>query len=128
MLTLATVGSDCPWCANIFYAYMADNNLFVFTTDPATRHGAEMERNPRVAASIVLETKVVGLVRGLQMSGVAARCADDDMSPARRAYLRRFPYAAAAQLELWTLRPTFMKLTDNRLGFGKKIIWEAPFL
>ena len=42
----------------------------------------------------------------------------------RKVYLGQFPYAAAVKLELWTIRPDFMKLTDNRLGFGKKIVWE----
>jgi len=134
------------WCANIFYAWMPAENIFVFTTDRHTRHGAQMERNPNVAASIVLETKVVGLVRGLQMLGVAERVvegaakrpegallegADEAARPdkaritgTRKAYLRRFPYAALADLELWTLRPTYLKMTDNLLGFGKKLIWE----
>lgn len=139
-------GSACGggvWCANIFYAYMPADNLFVFTSDRQTRHGSQMECNPRVAASIVLETKMVGLVRGLQMVGVAKRSEgarsgtgkvqgageqqpeDGLLDKARRAYLRRFPYAALADLELWTLRPTCLKMTDNRLGFGKKLIWET---
>jgi len=126
VLTLATVAGDRPWCANIFYSYMVDDNLFVFTTDLATRHGLEMERNPRVAASAVLETKAVGLIQGLQISGEASRPGGEELARARKAYLRRFPYAAAVKLELWTLRPTCLKLTDNLLGFGKKIIWGEP--
>lgn len=73
-----------------------------------------------VAASVVLETKVVGRVEGLQLCGKAAR-ADE---AARRAYLRRFPYAALAELTLWAIAPDFMKFTDNTLGFGKKLIWN----
>ena len=71
-------------------------------------------------ASVVLETKVVGRVEGLQLCGKAAR-ADE---AARRAYLRRFPYAALAELTLWAIAPDFMKFTDNTLGFGKKLIWN----
>ena len=37
----------------------------------------------------------------------------------------RFPYAAAMDLEMWAIAPDYLKLTDNRLGFGKKTIWEA---
>ena len=40
------------------------------------------------------------------------------------AYLKRFPYAALAELTLWAIRPDYMKLTDNTLGFGKKLIWN----
>jgi hypothetical protein len=27
------------------------------------------------------------------------------------------------ELHLWSLTPDFIKMTDNRLGFGKKLIW-----
>ena len=120
VLTLATVAEGVPYCSNAFYCYDKERNLLVFTSDPATRHAQEMERNPRVAASVVLETKIVGRVQGLQLCGTAAR-ADE---AARRAYLKRFPYAALAELTLWAIRPDYMKLTDNTLGFGKKLIWN----
>ena len=120
VLTLATVAEGVPYCSNAFYCYDKERNLLVFTSDPATRHAQEMERNPRVAASVVLETKIVGRVQGLQLCGTAAR-ADET---ARRAYLKRFPYAALAELTLWAIRPDYMTLTDNTLGFGKKLIWN----
>lgn len=120
VLTLATVAEGLPYCSNAFYCYDKERNLLVFTSDPATRHAQEMERNPRVAASVVLETKIVGRVQGLQLCGTATR-ADER---AKRMYLKRFPYAALAELTLWAIEPDFMKLTDNTLGFGKKLIWN----
>lgn len=122
VLTLATVnGEGMPYVANCFYAYDAKRNMLVFTSDTTTRHGAEMAANGSVAISIVLETRVVGRVQGLQIVGTAER-GDDE---ARRSYIKRFPYAAAAPLELWMVRPSMMKLTDNTLGFGKKLIWQS---
>lgn len=120
VLTLATVAEGVPYCSNAFYCYDKERNLLVFSSDLATRHAQEMERNPRIAASVVLETKIVGRVQGLQLCGTAAR-ADET---AKRAYLKRFPYAALAELTLWAIRPDYMKLTDNTLGFGKKLIWN----
>ena len=122
MLTLATVGkSGMPYVANCFYAYDSQRNLFIFTSDVTTRHGAEMLHNPNVALSIPLETRVVGRVQGIQICGIAER-GDNE---ARATYIKRFPYAAVAPLTLWAVRPTMMKLTDNTLGFGKKLIWES---
>ena len=122
VLTLATVNSEgMPYVANCFYAFDAKRNLFVFTSDLATRHGAEMAANSSVALSIVLETRIVGRVQGLQVTGRAER-GDDE---ARKCYIKRFPYAAAADLELWMVEPTMMKLTDNTLGFGKKLLWQS---
>ena len=122
VLTLATVNSEgAPYVANCFYAYDAKRNKLIFTSDTSTRHGAEMATEPRVAISIVLETRVVGRVQGIQIEGIAER----GDSEAHKSYIKRFPYAAAAPLELWMVSPTMMKLTDNTLGFGKKLIWQS---
>ncbi len=125
VMTIASATEEGPYCANLFYAYLSDRNLFVFTSDDHTRHYREMHRDCRVAASIVLETRTVGQVQGLQLTGCAALADGETAAEARKAYLHRFPYAVVADLTLWTLRPTFMKFTDNRLGFGKKLLWHA---
>lgn len=121
VLTLATVSVDgAPYCAACFYAYDKGRNVLVFTSDETTRHASEMMADSRVACAITLETKVVGKVQGLQLCGRVRR-GDDE---ARRCYVRRFPYAAVVPLVLWIFEPDFMKLTDNTLGFGKKLIWN----
>lgn len=122
VLTLATQGPEGLWCANMFYAYLPDSNLLVFTSEDKTRHVREMTADPRVAASIVLETRTVGRVQGLQITGTVYR--DPGDIGALAVYLKRFPYAAVADLHLWVLEPGWMKLTDNTLGFGKKIVWD----
>jgi uncharacterized protein YhbP (UPF0306 family) len=125
VMTLATVGADGrPWVAHVFYAWLATENLFVFTTDTSTRHGAEMSADSRVAAGVALETRTVGRVQGLQIEGLVRRAGGEELESARAAYLRRFPYAVVAPLSLWVLEPTLLKLTDNTLGFGKKLIWK----
>ncbi len=122
VLTLATVSAEgTPYCANAFYAYDSECNRIVFTSDDSTRHAQEMLNNARVAASVVLETRIVGKVQGLQICGTAERGNDAD----RKVYLHRFPYAAAVgELHLWSIEPDFLKFTDNTLGFGKKLIWK----
>ena len=122
LLTLATVnGEGMPYVANCFYAYDKERNLFIFTSDTTTRHGKEMEENGNVALSIALETRVVGRIQGLQIVGKAQR----GDSKAQATYIKRFPYTAVAPLSLWMVAPTMMKLTDNTLGFGKKLIWQS---
>ena len=121
-LTIATVNDKGePYVANCFYAFDRKRKIFIFTTDETTRHGSEMAANSRVALSIVLETRIVGRVQGLQVCGIAER-GDDE---AKMRYIKRFPYAAAAPLSIWMVRPTYLKLTDNTLGFGKKLIWQS---
>jgi uncharacterized protein YhbP (UPF0306 family) len=122
VLTLATCAIRQPWCASLFYAYMEEENVFVFTSAAATRHLCEALQNPAVAGAIVLETKTVGSIRGLQFQGTLFRPDRELYRQAKRVYLRRFPFAVLRGAPLWTLRPSLFKYTDNRLGFGKKII------
>lgn len=119
VLTLATGGEE-PYCSNAFYCYDAERNIFIFTASLATRHAKDMEVNSKVAASIVLETRIIGRVEGLQLCGEV--CRGDDK--AKTLYLKRFPYAALMELTIWMLEPSFMKFTDNTLGFGTKLIWN----
>ena len=121
VLTLATVSSEGePYCAACFYAYDKERNRLIFTSDDATRHAQQMLQNAKVAIGITLETRIVGKVQGTQICGIAERGDDED----KRVYIKRFPYAAMAPLNIWAVEPTFIKLTDNTLGFGKKLIWS----
>lgn len=121
VLTLATATVEGePYCCNAFYAYDAKSAAFIFTTDSETHHGKMMEQNAKVAASIVLETRTVGKIQGLQITGVVKPAIEGD----KLLYLKEFPYAIVADLSLWRLEADMMKLTDNRLGFGKKLIWQ----
>lgn len=121
VLTLATATSEgMPYCAACFYAYDKARNVIVFTSDDNTTHAQQMAANSRVACAINLETRVVGKVQGLQICGTVRRGAVED----KMVYIKRFPYAAVAPLNIWVVEPDFMKLTDNTLGFGKKLIWN----
>lgn len=124
VLTLATTANNEAWCANLFYAWLEEEQAFVFTSSLDTRHAREALAHPEVAASIVLETRVVGNIQGVQLRGRMFRPEDEQLQRARKRYLRRFPYAAAMDLELWLLEVSHLKFSDNTLGFGKKLIWN----
>ncbi|MFI3333153.1 MAG: pyridoxamine 5'-phosphate oxidase family protein [Rikenellaceae bacterium] len=121
VLTLATSVGNTPYCANAFYALDALRRRVIFTTDISTRHGSEMSQNPTVAASIVWETKLVGKIQGAQLTGKIVKADSED----QKNYIKRFPYTALAELNLWAIELDFVKFTDNTLGFGKKLIWSA---
>ena len=125
VLTIATTVGNEPWCANCFYVYMEEENALVFTSDYETRHGKEFLKNSLVAGSVVLETMVIGKIQGIQFQGIISEPDDQLLSKAKTAYLKRFPVAALMDTHLWIVRLTFIKMTDNRLGFGKKLIWNV---
>ena len=122
VLTLATVSSEGePYCAACFYAYDKERNRLIFTSDDTTRHAQQMLENANVAVGIALETRIVGKVQGAQICGKAERGNEED----KQVYIKHFPYAAVAPLNIWIVEPTFIKFTDNTLGFGKKLIWNS---
>ena len=123
VLTIATTAENEPWCANCFYVYLEEENALVFTTDADTRHGEEFLKNPLVAGSVVLETMVIGKIQGIQFQGLVSEPEGDMLSKAKWAYLKRFPPAVLMDTHLWMVKLTLIKLTDNRLGFGEKILW-----
>jgi uncharacterized protein YhbP (UPF0306 family) len=123
VLTIATTVENEPWCANCFYIYLEEENALVFTTDADTRHGEEFLKNPLVAGSVVLETIVIGKIQGIQFQGLVSEPEGDMLSKAKWAYLKKFPPAVLMDTHLWMVKLTLIKLTDNRLGFGEKLIW-----
>ena len=124
VLVLATCADNQPYCCDCFYAYDAERNTFIIKTDAEnTRHMKEIAQNNNVAASIVLETKEVGKLQGLQICAKAVVPEGDELSHAKKTYLKKYPYAIAVSGHYVILIPNYYKLTDNRLGFGKKIVW-----
>jgi uncharacterized protein YhbP (UPF0306 family) len=129
VMTLSTCFNDEPYCCSLFYAYMEKEGCFVFSSESSAKHVQDISHNIYVGANIALETEIVGKIQGLQLQGLVYRPQDDKIAQAvRRAYMRRFPYAMLLHTTLWMLEPTWAKLTDNRLGFGKKITWQKDTL
>ena len=125
VLTIATSVDNKPWCASCFYVFLEKENALVFTSDLTTRHGREFLMNTLVAGTVALETMITGMIRGVQFEGSVAEPGPDLEDITRNAYLKKFPVAMLMETHLWILRLTHIKYTDNRLGFGKKLIWKA---
>jgi uncharacterized protein len=123
VLTIATSVNNEPWCANCFYVYLKNENALVFTTDSTTRHGQEFLKNNLVSGSVVLETGIIGKIRGIQFQGIVSEPKGKLLEEASDAYMKRFPVAILMETHLWIVHLTHIKMTDNRLGFGKKLIW-----
>ena len=127
VLSLAVSTSRGPWCASCFYAYLEEMNQFIFTSDPETKHIREVLDNNAfyVAGTIALETKMTGRIRGIQFTGYLKLLHGKELKKGKAYYLDKFPVARLTTLHLWGLQPDHIKMTDNRLGFGKKLIWKG---
>jgi uncharacterized protein YhbP (UPF0306 family) len=128
ILTVAVSRDNIPWCATCYYAYEQEQNRFIITSDHGTRHIRDVVEgsNIRVAGTIALETRLVGKIRGIQFAGEIRALDGQERDTARKRYLKRFPIARLMpELHLWSVVPDYIKMTDNRLGFGTKLIWTA---
>ncbi|MFT7859542.1 MAG: pyridoxamine 5'-phosphate oxidase family protein [Sulfurimonas sp.] len=120
VLTLATSdGKDLSACS-LFYAYEPGSQTFVVASSDDTLHIQHILKNNKIAGNILLETDEVGKIQGLQFRGVFIKNEDKKLS---KLYFKKFPYALVLHPTLWKIEVNYFKLTDNRLGFGKKIIW-----
>lgn len=124
VLTLATSVGNSPYTSTCFYVYDEKENCFIITSDPETRHASEMLINRKIAGAIALETSIVGKIQGIQFTGITEELSDKEFNDAQKIYIKKFPVAALAKLHLWKIKPDFIKMTHNRLGFGKKLIWK----
>lgn len=123
VLTLATSRNNIPYAANCFYVYFENENMLVFTTDHQTRHAQDAIQQSIVAGSVVLETNIVGKIQGVQFQGKMYEPEGELLKHVKTNYLKRFPVAMLMKTHLWVIKISFLKFTDNRLGFGKKLIW-----
>ncbi len=124
VLTLAVSENNRPYCASCFYTLDIENACLIFSTNLATKHGRIASENPNVSGVIVLETKKVGKIQGIQFTGQMQLPKGEDKKQSMKKYLKAYPFAKVMKPVVWILQLDFIKMTDNRLGFGKNLIWE----
>jgi uncharacterized protein YhbP (UPF0306 family) len=117
-LSLATCKDNQLSSCTLFYAYDKQTNSFIVASDTKTEHIQNVLENKNISGTIHLETDIVGKIQGIQFKGTMLPCKDE-----RRVYLKRFPFALALNPTLWSIEINSFKMTDNRLGFGKKLMW-----
>jgi uncharacterized protein YhbP (UPF0306 family) len=120
LLSLATAGRDGPQAASLFYAYDAQSIAFIVASEMKTEHIQNVLANESVAGTVALETDEVGKIEGIQFRGVMRAVTKEE----GKLYFDAFPYAKLMNPQLWKIELAKIKLTDNRLGFGKKLYWQ----
>ena len=121
VLSLATCSQSELSSCNLFYVYDKDTNSFIVASSEDTNHIQHILQNSLVAGTVVLETKTIGKIQGVQFKGEFVGLEESSL---KKLYFKTFPYALAMNPKLWQIKINYFKMTDNRLGFGKKIIWQ----
>jgi uncharacterized protein YhbP (UPF0306 family) len=135
VLTLAVTEADgTAYAAALFYA-VDDELRFHVVTDPATRHGMAMLANSSVAGTIQSDRQHWHEIQGVQFRGACCQLEGPERARAWAIYSARFPFLQQpntiltrelATTAMWRIDTTWIRLIDNRLGFGHKDEWTPP--
>ena len=130
VMTLATVGSEGPWAAAVFYVSVG--TTLYFLSSPNSRHCRNLAQNAAVAATIQEDYSDWPRIKGVQLDGTVVELSGKEEAEARRLYAEKFPVIglaaqapsaivkALARVRWYRLRPEHMHFIDNSAGFGQR--------
>lgn len=128
-LTLATVGAGGrPHAAPVYFAPDERLRLYFFSS-PDSQHSLDLRDDPRAAAALYPATDTWQDIRGLQLRGeVRAVPSGPEWEAAWAHYAGKFPFVreleeAVLQTQMYVFIPEWVRLVDNRQGFGFKREW-----
>ena len=124
VLSYCTSIDQQPYCATCFYVYDEENQRLIFLSDDSTRHIRESLQNEKVAGVITKDFKTIAQISGIQFTGNFINPDEELSSDFYNRYYDKFPFAKAKPSPIWAIDLHYIKMTDNTLGFGKKLIWE----
>jgi hypothetical protein len=129
-LTIATSdqGGE-PHAAAVYFVADQALNIFFFS-DPLSQHAQDVVQRPQAAIVIYPDCQDWQEIRGLQMRG-EVRPIDPgvEWESAWLNYINKFPFVSAlrelvARNQLYAFSPDWIRLVDNRRGFGFKQEWR----
>lgn len=123
VFAMATSVDNKPYCAICFYVFDESSNRLIFLSDTSTRHITEALNNKHVAGTITTEVTSVAKIQGVQFEGIFINPSEEQADDFYSKYYEKFPFARAKPSPIWAIELTAIKMTDNTLGFGKKLIW-----
>lgn len=129
-MTIATTGRDGePHAAAVYFACDELLNLY-FYSDADSQHALDIGRDSRAAVTIYADGSEWQEIHGLQMRGVISDVqAKGERQDAWFLYRTKFPFVIDLEeivtaSQLYAFRPDWIRLVDNRQGFGFKQEWE----
>lgn len=130
VLTVATHGVEGPWAAAVFY--VNEGFTLYFLSAPKSRHGIDVARAPRVAATVQEDYADWPAIKGVQLEGIACQISGSEEKRARALYGRKYPVinklslapasivAAMAKVRWYRIVPHRLYFVDNSVAFGHR--------
>ena len=124
LLTLCVNNSSDLWCANCYYVFNSNEmSLFIMTSENS-KHSQLMILNNNIVGTIAPQPKNIIDIKGIQFQGHIEKLINKDSEKAKNLYYTIFPSAKFISAPIWKIKLTMIKMTDNSLSFGKKLIWH----
>lgn len=117
-----------PYCFNCMYSFNSKDSLFYFKSSPGSRHSLFIEKDNRIAGTILPVKPDMLALKGVQFSGRVLDKDDILCRNASRRYHLAFPLAISMAGRVYVVKIEGIKLTDNTIRFGKKLTWERESL
>ncbi len=120
-----------PYAAPLYFA-AHDSLACFFFSSASSQHSQNLAHRPQAAAAFYPESAAWKEIRGVQMRGEAAIVAPGPAwEAAWQVYREKFPFVEALQEEvarnqLYAFKPHWIRLVDNRQGFGYRREWTLP--
>lgn len=92
-------------------------------TSEESHHSQLMILNKNIVGTIAPQPKNIIDIKGIQFKGYIEKLTNKEEKRAKNLYYNIFPTAKFISAPIWEIKLTMLKMTDNSLGFGKKLIW-----
>ncbi|RKS84662.1 hypothetical protein DES39_1873 [Orbus hercynius] len=123
-LTLCCVDKEVPYCCNCFYVLNKAKMMLYITSSFNTHHANIMLKSQQVAGTINDQARSVAYIQGVQYTGQITLLNNEDEQQARNLFCQAYPIAKLKEAPMWAITLSMLKMTDNKLGFGKKFLWH----
>jgi len=110
-----------PYCFSVFFVFDKDRERLYFKSSSSSSHVRYLLLNKEIAGTILPDKLNLLAIQGIQFTG--SICPGESIHFAARAYHKKIPFALAMPGDVWAIQLKTIKLTDNTIGIGKKILW-----
>ncbi len=125
VLSYCSALNNIPYCVSCFYTHLNkdESKYLIFKSNENAEHVRKARKSTTVAGTILADNSTIGQVKGIQFKGVIMQTEGIMLDAFKKAYYKRFPFARTMSGSIWAIELIGIKMTDNTLGFGKKLIW-----
>lgn len=118
---VSVVSNERPHSFSCFYAFDEISDSLLFKSSSGTMHIEAVKKNCFVSGCINSPDISIASLKGIQFAGECTIA--DTEGEAAKVYYKKHLVAKLKAGELWQIKLTWLKFTNNSLGFGTKLEW-----